>query len=260
MGASNPTYHTVIGNTEVVQYRPRRVWDATNGWSTVTRYEGTAEAIQAKANELANNDSGVDVIEEDIHGKAGTLMCRVYEDAGSGGGGNTEELNAVWELIAQDILKPIERHSDYNAIKEARKRDIENYVRDRVQYSSITAPTTDAEKALAGYFANQTLDFYLTQLILRKTCVVTTKSAITISYTGMNRVVTLASINPPSILLGTLTSLPLESGSSGAWEWLKKGPQLRQIARRKFQIVYEYWGAEKWAEIYGGSWTPVWSE
>ena len=217
MGANSPTYHTVVGSTDVVQYKPKRVWDATNGWSTVTRYEGTADAIQAKANELANNDSGVDVIEEEINGQAGTLMCMVYEDSGSGSGGNTEELNAVWELIAQDILKPIERHSDYNAINDSRKRDIENYVKDKAKAISdeITAPSTLAEKALAGYLANQTLDFYLTQLILRKTCVVTTKSAITISYTGMNRVVTLASINPPSQLLGHLHPCRVKAEAAG---------------------------------------------
>jgi hypothetical protein len=262
MAIGNPTYHTILGDSNIIQLPDKRVWNLTDGWTTLKRYTGTSDAIKAKANELASSSSGVDNIDEEITGKSGQLICKVIEDSGSSSGGNTEEANALWELIGQDILKPIEQHADFlTAITPNRKRQINKYIEDTIKATAdgIPAPSTDVEKALAGYLSHQTLDFVLTQLIIRKSIILSTKSSITASYTSMNRVVTLESINPPSILLGTLTSLPLEDGTSGAWEWLKKAPQLRQVEKRKFQLIYEWWGAEKWAEIYGGSWTPSWS-
>lgn len=263
MAIANPTYYTVKGNTDIIQLADKRTWNLTDGVQTFKRFAGTADAIKAKFNELsAATDPGVDDIQEDIEGKGGRLICRVFEDSGSTAGGNTEALNAVWEVIAQDVMKPIETHSDFDSINTLRKRNIENYVKDKAKAVSdgITAPSGAAELSLAGYFAYQVLDFPLTELLLRKSTILSTKSAITASYTNMNRVVTLASINPPTMLLGVLTSLPKMSGVDGAWEWLKKTPQIRQVEKRKFQLVYTWHGVERWAEIYGGSWTPVWSE
>jgi hypothetical protein len=255
MGASNPTYSTVVGSADIVALPDKRAWNLTDGVHTVKRWAGTSDAIAAKFNELsAAADSGVDDLDEDINGKAGRLIARIIEDSGSGSGGNTEELNAVWELYASEILKPIEGHSDFDGVTTPRKREIEEYARTPAKTAGI--PVTNAEKALFGYYANQTLDFILTELDLRKTTTLSSRSAITASYTSMNRVVTLASIAPPTALLGALTSLPLMSGASGAWEWLKLCPQTRQVAKRKFQLSYAWRGAERWAEIYGGSWTP----
>src|SRR3990167_11554828 len=99
MGADNPTYHRIVGKTDVAEIS-QRSWNQTDGISSSRRFQGTAEAIQEKFNELSNSGTGVDELDEDIEGKAGHLVARILEDSGSSGGGNTEELNAVWELYA----------------------------------------------------------------------------------------------------------------------------------------------------------------
>lgn len=259
MAIANPTYHKVLGTTEIIRLPDKRTWNQTDGTQTFHRFAGTAEAVQRKFNELAaaGSSSGVDDLDEDITGKAGKLVCRVIEDSGTASGGNTEALNAVWEVLAQDILKPIETHTDFNSVLTTRKRLIEKEARD--PGTQTLGTMTDAEKSLYGYYANQVLDFMLTEFIIRKTIVASTRSELTLNYASANRVVTLASIDPPSVLIGSLTSLPKMDGTSGQWEWLKKAPQVRQVGKRKFQLVYEWHGAERWAEIYGGSWTPVYS-
>jgi hypothetical protein len=54
-----------------------------------------------------------------------------------------------------------------------------------------------------------------------------------------------------------LTSLPRLGQTDGPWEWLKKAPQIKQLARQSYELVYEWHGAEMWALVpYGGSWDP----
>lgn len=246
----------ITGRKDAMPQPPKRVWDPVNGVQSVRRYAGTASAIQEKFNELvAAGGAGLDKLDESIVGPAGQLIATIAEDTGDGSGGNTEEKNAVWEIYAQELMKPIETHTDFDSVTILRKRAIEKAVRDA---KTLTSPApSDAEKKLYAYYANQILDFPLTEIEIRKTTTLSSRSKITASYAGMNRVVTLDSINPPTKLIGALTSLPKMDGTSGGWEWLKRCPQLRQVSRSRFQLSYAWRGAERWAEIYGGSWTPT---
>ena len=259
MGIDNPTYFEVKGESDIIELNPRREWDLNNGVQTIRRFVGTADVVEQKFNEFAASDSpGIDTMEESSNGKDAQLVCRIFEDSGSSAGGNTEALNSVWELIATPLYKPIETFTGFNSISATRKRELEKLARDLD--ISIADPSTDPEKRLYGFYANQTLDFLLTEFRLRKTIILSSRSAITASYTSINKVVSLATIGPPTALLGTLTSLPKQDGSSGQWEWLKLAPQLRQVTKRKFQLGYEWWGAELWAKYpYGGTWEPEWT-
>jgi len=258
MGANNPVYSVVKGSTDIIELTPKRTWNLTDGVQTVKRFVGTSEAVVAKFNELsAATGSGVDELEEDINGKSGKLLARVLEDSGGADGGNTEATNAIWEVISNDVLKPIETHSYFNAVTAARKRYVEKCARDA---TALDAAATDAEKILYTYYSVQMLDYMVSQFVIRKSIVVSSKSTITASYANTNRVVSLASIGVPSALIGSLSSLPKGDGSSGAWEWLKKAPQVRQISKRKFQISYEWHGAESWSlRFYGGTWVPLYA-
>lgn len=265
MAIANETFHSVKGSSEIIPLPETHTWDLADGTQTFKEFAGTKAAILQKFRELAaaGADSGVDALRDTYNGQSGRLSCRVIDDSGGADGGNTEAVNAIWELIANDILKPIETHSDFDSIAADRKREIENYVRSATDYPATLSGA--AELSLAGYYAYQVLDFPLTELLLRKSIVVSSRSTITAAYAYMNRCVAInadqliANIGPPSALLGVLTSLPLMSGADGAWQWLKKAPQVRQVGKRKFQIMYEWWGTERWAGIYGGSWFPTYA-
>lgn len=264
MGVNNPTHFSIVGSQEIVQLPDKRIWNATDGVQTLKRFAGTADAIIAKFNELsATADSGVDNLDEDISGKSGYLLARVLDDSGGAAGGNTEELNAVWEVYAQPLLKPIESHTDFDAVTAKHKRAIEKAARDAdpipaTDPDGAAWSPSDAEQKLYAYYANQVLDFKMFNLELRKSTILSSRTTITASYANVNEVVSLPSV--PLALIGALTSLPKMDGTTGAWQWLKEAPQIRQVEKRKFQLSYSWTGAERWAEIYpGGSWTPTYS-
>lgn len=248
----------VVGSTDAIELAPKRKWNLTDGVQTMKQFAGTSDAIAAKFNELsATVNSGVDDLDEEINGKSGRLFARVIEDSGSSSGGNTEALNAVWEVYGMPLLKPIESHTDFDAVTAKRKRYVEKSARDA---EALDAGATDAEKLLYAYYSEQILDFRMFNLELRKTTTLSSRSAITASYANINEVVTLASIAPPTALIGVLTSLPKMDGTSGAWQWLKDCPQTRQVAKRKFQLSYSWTGAERWANIYpGGTYAPTYA-
>lgn len=261
MGANNPTYYQVLGESELIQLPDERAWDEQNGVQTRRRFVGTAEKVRAKFNELSalGYSSGADGIDESFNGKKGELIIRVNDDSGGDSGGNTEELNAVWELFASDTPEPIQNHRDFDAITSARKSEIMKLIR---KGDPLGTGATVAEKKLYAYLASGVKDFLHFTLTLRKTTTVSRRTTITASYAGINTIVAQTAeelnsvINPPTMIIGALTSLPKIGGDAGAWEWLKKGTQTRQIGRGKFQIVYEWQGYTRAADIYGGSWVP----
>lgn len=256
MGANITTHYRILGTDDYTELKPRRVWSRVDGVSTERRFVGPSQRIQDLFNQLSNDpdNNGADEISESYNGASGELVIRIADDSGAAdGGGVTEELNAVWELRTNPVNKPIESRREFDGISAADKRTIEKEAREAETLSISGA----AASKLYAYYSNQVLDYLASDLLLTKSVTVSKRSEITAVYTGLNRVTTIAAINPPSVLLGTLSSLPKSDGSgSGAWEWLYMGPQVRQVTKTKYQISYSWHGAERWAAIYGGSWNP----
>lgn len=252
----------IRGNGSLQEMRPEREWTLSDGLSTTRKLVGPAERVSEAFSGLvgAGSGSGADRLAETYQGQKGELIVRVaeeaviYEEAEEGGaGGNVESVNAVWELVAREIFLPIESHPDFDAIVAERKRVIEKAARD------ATAPETPtaAEKKLYAYYSHNVLDYVATDLMLMKTTTLSNRSEIVASYDNLNTVVGIGTINPPSTILGALGSLPKPGGEAGAWEWLMLGPQIRQVTGWKFTLSYRWHGAARWAEIYGGTWTPL---
>ena len=234
----------IIGASDIVELSPRRVWTRADGVVSVRRFVGPKLPITERFNTLvAASDNGADELEETIEGSKGELLIRVNEDSGSTEGGNTEALNAVWELQNIEVLKPIETAAYFNSLSATQKNAIQKNVRDGVACSVSGA----AAAKLYAYLSNQFLDYYAYALSLRKSFTVSTRNAVQLSYTGINTVVTLPTV--PTALLGALPA---------GWEWLYKGPQCRQVTKTKFQLVSEWIGLTQWAKYpYGGTWDPT---
>jgi len=257
MAANIPVYYEILGTDEAKELKSRRVWSRVDGVSTERRFVGPSQRIQDLFNQLSNDpdNNGADEIGESYNGQSGELVIRIADDSGAAtGGGVTTALNTVWELRTNMITKPIESRREFDTLTAKEKRTIEKEARDAETLSVSGTPAT----TLYAYYANQVLDYVASDLMLTKSVVVSKRSTITGVYTGLNRKTTITAINPPSVLLGTLTTLPKGDGTgSAAWEWLYLGPQVRQVTKTKYQISYTWHGAERWAAIYGGTWNPV---
>ncbi len=254
MAIDRGTVYRILGDETLRELKPEREWSLEDGVTTNRRFVGPAPVIEAYFNELSAQGvfSGADGMSESYKGQSGMLILRVVDDSGGTEGGNTEELNAIWELIGRPILLPIENHRDFDAISARDKRFIEKTARDGDELGGGD-PT---EEKLYAYYAHNVLDFLSTDLMLTKTTTVSSRTVITAVYTDLNKVVTIATIDPPTAIIGALTSLPKLGTADGAWEWLKLSPQVRQVTKIKYQLSYQWHGASRWADIYGGSWSP----
>lgn len=234
----------VIGSSDIVELAPRRVWRLADGVVSIRRLVGPKLLITEKFNSLAaTKNNGADELEETIDGGKGELLIRVNEDSGGTDGGNTEALNAIWELQNIEVMKPIETATYFNALSSTQKNTIQKNVRDGLPCSVAGGVAAK----LYAYLSNQYLDYAAYALSLRKTFIVSNRNTVTLSYTGINTVVTLPPV--PTALLGALPT---------GWEWLYKGPQCRQVTKTKFQLVTEWLGLDEWAKYpYGGTWDPT---
>jgi len=262
--------YKILGDATLRELPTTRLWSPDDGISSDHHFVGPADKVQEYFNEIsvAGWAGGIDEMSEDFNGKSGKLLCRVFDDSGGTDGGNTEALNSVWELIAQQLLKPIESHPWFDAISAKDKRDILERARNskprnlNIAEKVVAPPGGTDVVILYIHYAHSVMDYLSTDLILRKTTRLSGRSEVKASYTGINTVVakTLpeleSNIGPPAAIIDIAKNLPKLGTTDGSWEWLKLGPQVRQITKRKFQLVYTWHGASRWSILYGGSWVP----
>lgn len=237
------TVYTVKGSTSLTQLKDERGWDAVRGTFTLRRYEGPADAIAAEfARLVAGGDSGADDIREAYAGQHGTLTLRI-PDATSDGEQDAKAISTTWEAVPVEILKPIESSPDFDTITSEKKTEILKAVREATGEAGYTGD----EWILYAYLANQVTEYSEFMIRLRKVELVTVKTALRASWTGVNTVVSLASLGVPS---GILSNLP------SGWEWLYKGASV-VASGRGYTMTSEWLGADEWATIYsGGTWVP----
>lgn len=242
MITSTPVY-TIKGATGLTQRPDERGWDVMRGVYTQRAYEGPAAVVRARFTELVAQgvESGADEIRESYDGQHGTLLLRLYDDASGTSEQNAAAITTTWEARTAPVLKPIETHSAFVDVTAARKATILKAAREALGFSGTTA-----ENLLYRYLSSQVTEYYEYAISLRKTVAATRRTLLRAVFTNINTVVTLASIGVPS---GVLSELPT------GWEWLYQGASVT-AAGRQYQIVSEWMGAEKWAAIYGGTWTP----
>ena len=257
--------YKILGDDTLRELPTTRSWTPNDGISTDHHFVGPADKVQEYFNEISalGSNASIDEMGEEFNGKSGKLLCRVFDDSGGEEGGNTEALNSVWELIAQQLLKPVETLPTFDKIIAKDKRDILKAARNAEALTTALAAVA-VNKTLYALYANSVMDYLSTDLILRKTTRLSGRSEVKVSYTKLNKVVAIGTIDPPTALLGILTSLPRigkdNAGNDladGPWEWVKLGPQVRQITKKKFQLVYTWHGAQRWlTDPYGGTWVP----
>ena len=247
MGITSTDVSRVVGTDEVVELEPLLRFSKQTGMTTVRRFVGPRAKVRDKFNALTGADTIIgDNFSFQADGKAARLEIEIYDDAGGGGGGyvNLDD-NAVWELEAEEVLKPIEQHEDFNQLSGDDKRKIYKAVRANDPLPAGTGSDAQRDK-LAAYYSHQINDYLEYALVLRRTLVCTTQNTVTQSYTGINTVVSLPA-NAPTELLGSLPA---------TWEWLYRRPRVADVGRGRFRLTVEWMGVDKWAKIYGGTFDP----
>ena len=240
-----PKYYRVHG-TPIEEQEAGRTWSRSGGLSSVRKIVGEKRLLVARFNELVALDDDkkdFDRITENYSGASGYLELTTEDFSGEADSGEASWSDAFWELQSVEILKPIETHKSFDELSAFEKTKILQAVRDAKENPFENKSTA---VKLYAYLSNQVLDYAEHYLQLRQSIVVSSRTQVTGSYANINKVVPLPS-GIPSYLSSSVPS---------GWEWMFKGTTCRTVGN-KFQLSKEWIGADKFADIYGGSWSPT---
>ena len=227
-------------------------WSYNNGSVKVLKSKGPrlkTKALYDALKTVSGFNPVYDSIEHDPGRGIGTVIAVAVEDAAT-----------VYELLGQDIMKPLAQ-SYYYAIDTVAGPILngEDITQVMSYYDSATTPSTavlavwDAYKAKMRQFLadmdHGILEVPEAMYVLRETKTVSKRSHVAANYGNVNRV-----CSPPDV--SAVNSL-IAYGDLEDLEWLKKIPTTRTYGKRKWQMQTEWWGADKWSgRHYGGSWNP----
>lgn len=262
---------TILGTTDqMAMQRAGLRWTAALGEVAFEEWKGPYAVALAFYRARALSGGTWDQVTLDRQGPVGVVvMEQVQESSGS----QHSDDDAVWEVSPIEISKDLREHPYFTHISGAIWNDLakaDARIKHGEPYNADDYVWEDAVKRYYALRCAGTDTYVQSGLSLKKTIVVSSRSTITAAYENVNRQVALSTIKPPKALLGNLTLLPVITDYAsldapqtptivnGDWEWLKKMPTVRSVSgSMRWEIQYEWWGADKWSAVtYQGTWDP----
>lgn len=239
----------VIGSTGASQQAAIKSWAYSTGEGTMTVFKGPGAAIEAlyqMYKTVAGYNPTYDSVETEYARGVGQLVVRTVADGAT-----------IYELYANELQKPVYQHSHFASIDVGTVAAIRRYfalgLKLEVGTALVDEDGTSIATAVQLDVDLYTLlcrgtEYYLeSAYVLRETKTVSKRSSVQASFTGINTVSAPPDTSSVNTIIGALPS----------GEWLKRAPVVRQYGVRRWQIVTEWWWAEKWSlALYGGTATP----
>lgn len=250
----------------------RKEWSAGDGevltheWPT-----GTVEEIESKYQELvALGNAGLNIAQLSYAAQNGrTSLVARFGRSGEPVDGESDDVTVVEELYAVDVIKDICEAPYFAKTVDSGKglplsddevafvrlcsenrwteEEIEAYVADNslTGVPSLYSGWSTGMKELRYHMLHGVESYYETTFVLRRTRYGVRTSAMGVTFTGINTVVTAPTFK--TAMDAMIASLP-------AGEWLKRPPQAEHLGRGRWRITEEWHYAEKWSIVYGGTW------
>jgi len=242
----------------------RREWNRDTGKSIVKTYVGPIDKIDAFYSSLIN-DPDVDRISDlSEHGK-GTLEVFVADEDVSGIGSVTVGDNITWELVPQDITKPIRSLGapapTAIVFNEAALQDVLEDTRlfYETAQTSGTLPVGEPQETYLKLLQQGSSEYVRTAAVLRSSLILSARSTLVASFVGVDRAHKLTGQpgSPDINFLGAATFLQLinqmPEADGSKKQWMKRAPYVMTNGNRRFSINQEWWFARRWSEtFYGG--------
>lgn len=258
--------YVVIGKNEMTE-QPLRKRYSDGKWQLIKSWRGPASLVDDKVTDVQSAESPED-IDVDVQ-PAATIAIAI----GDANAGNVDD-TAIWELLGQDLEKPLALHPYYN--KSGASTDYIEEADEAIRKG--IARITDWDTLHAGFNIQhyvdcrlRGIDSYITSTyIVRKSVTFTTKTAYKAEFASAKDI-------PGKVIAWTDLEIPASAKFDqpqvhtayfdGSWkwkdlalnEWLVKSPQVRwHKGQRIWEVTREWWGAEKWLKyIYdGGTYEP----
>ncbi len=256
--------YSVKGSSSVQELKSERAWSPSDGYVTIRRIVGEAQAIKDYFEQLVQSNANIGEVQERYNGGYGELIIRSTSNSTDNNQNNSlDNLETTWELATEVFNKPIESHPYFDSLTAEQKIKILTAARS----AKPNPETSEKAKELYKCFALQVNEYMTIMLRLTKTTVVNKDTVVVSAYNRVMEVWRVNEIlkntyrqkNTNTGLLGTLKNLPKMYGSTftkGEWEWVYLGPQIQKIGKNKYHLMQSWLGAERWYKsIYkGGSW------
>jgi len=259
---------TIIGKEKLVKTGRRYSWNKQSGFSSEVRYEGEKDAVRKLMSRFVGS---VDDVNYETSGPTATLTARINRDnTGGGGGENEAEVTTTWELIGQDTQKDIRSHWRILALHPNTIKDVEKAV-EKVNdgtyanaaaafavniHTGTTATGAWTNNAKFLYFMlskgqENWLDF---EYVLRKSELVASDYQRQMATYGVGYIWTTQQVASaeglPQMIQATVSDIPTPTftvdgditgtGYTYKWRWLKKSPQITQVAGGRFERNQEW--------------------
>lgn len=259
---------TIIGKEKLVKTGRRYSWNKQSGFSSEVRYEGEKDAVRKLMSRFVGS---VDDVNYETSGPTATLTARINRDnTGGGGGENEAEVTTTWELIGQDTQKDIRSHWRILTLHPNTIKDVEKAV-EKVNdgtyanaaaafavniHTGTTATGAWTNNAKFLYFMlskgqENWLDF---EYVLRKSELVASDYQRQMATYGVGYIWTTQQVasaeGMPGMIQATVSDIPtptftVDSDITGTgytykWRWLKKSPQVTQVAGGRFERNQEW--------------------
>ena len=247
----------------MTQVSTRQKYTADNGLTTIYTYEGPAEAAQTLFETFQDSVLLGEALNTDKENKDGFSRVTV-EYANEDEGAVTEE-NETWNLVPQDIEKPLRSYDGAVSESVAFNADADQKALEKVRQAWERAedytPAGDPSTTYQKHLYRGTTAYTRTGCILRRVIKVAADSDVVAGWSNVDRAQKLedtgfdetASNNAG--IIGSISEMP-ESDSTKK-QWLKRAPQLTPIGDNKYSIVQDWWFAREWsANLYDGDATP----
>lgn len=238
-----------IGTLEKVKQGMRLSWSMKDGEKQIWEYKGERSVVKTYYDELVlatpGNVPEFDTVEYDAGKGLATITMTKLITPGEANSVQPADNGTIYELEANELSIPIEQHPHWVSLSDEDIMAVKQAVEDNEQEDDAWSAL---QLSLYRRLMRGVTEYTESSYVLRETKTVSLRSLQTVSFTNINEVVTppsTAAINP------LITSLP-----SG--QWIKKAPTLRQLNRRQWLIVTEWWWYRQVdAIIYtGGTWLP----
>lgn len=238
----------IIHNDVVVKNKVRKTKTPNEGLVTTITYKGSRAKLEEKFNILANEPNSLNDIDVSW-GDTGSPSLNVTESRNiesSGGGEDSGLIQDYWEVDGNTVQDPVENNAYWDkdpAIDNNQKALVISEFR-KATYPMPASITDEKAIQLWTLLAEQGVDqIYTYNVVLRYTQLCANGSKIKLNFSNIFYTWSLARVLQhyptfPAYLKDTLDLLNQE--------WLKQPPRIRQVSKRRYQIISEWWSARNW--------------
>ena len=242
----------VGSNIDPIKQGTVRKFVAYKGETTIETYKGQREQVKALYDAFVVNLAATpqyDTINFDP-GKGLATLTLTTVCSSSSASQNIPRSIAMYEVYANELSNPIQSAPQFVDMTNAQMLEVLKAID---ALSGASGEWTTLQTQLYGELIHGHTEYFCSQYVLRETITTSNRLTVYASFADVNRVVSPPDQASANVLIGAVEGL-MYWPNDVSLEWLKKSPIVRMTSAKTWEIITEWWGADKWSKLmYGGT-------